>query len=480
MKKALVILLALAMVGVAFADEPAAELKLVEFSGNAALLFGADLDTGSTAFSNTGNVNFKVQIISDGSKTSTGEGVWGELVIKTDDDPTTIKVDADPTENSLDPVLNTNMSFIIDVAKLHFPNGYIGIKKDGTHIDFVQFADMAAPYFKVDKTQYYGQLGDLWQAEGDPNTGWNAPYGFVFGYTLPELAEVNLDLRSFTKLATDGVNPEQVAVDGGLLENAYGVRAKVGLLAVENLTLEAAVSTGLGGKDAIYDLGFGGKVGYKFALDDTMYLKPNAAFNGVIDNAAGRVSNKDNKGTEDFSYVAQGGLLLGWGDKATAVDFYFFDDSDNDWGYYPGISVGLFMKSKDFDGTPSDATTGLNISMMTGTLIENLTAAVAYEIEDLQADDLRMGFAAVAKYKVAVGEKIVVPKFGINYFSDAALEDEAASDIYIKAGLDIENIFPNCTLSFEYASNDLNGGVLDGAVTDKTMGIFYTKFKIAF
>ncbi|HOJ99622.1 MAG TPA: hypothetical protein PLW34_08680, partial [Termitinemataceae bacterium] len=58
--------------------------------------------------------------------------------------------------------------------------------------------------------------------------------------------------------------------------------------------------------------------------------------------------------------------------------------------------------------------------------------------------------------------------------------DKEKTDIYVKAGLDIAKIFPNTTLSFEYASNDLNGGVNEGTRTDKTMGLLYTKLKISF
>jgi hypothetical protein len=75
----------------------------------------------------------------------------------------------------------------------------------------------------------------------------------------------------------------------------------------------------------------------------------------------------------------------------------------------------------------------------------------------------------------------ITPKFGINYYNNAAgTTDNAKTDVYVKAGLDIEKIFPNTTLSFEYASNDFVGGVGNGVTTDKTMGLFYTKLKISF
>ena len=50
MKKALVIFLALAMVCSVFAAEPAAEVSIAEFKGDASVAFGFDLDTLKTGF----------------------------------------------------------------------------------------------------------------------------------------------------------------------------------------------------------------------------------------------------------------------------------------------------------------------------------------------------------------------------------------------------------------------------------------------
>ena len=46
MKKALVILMALSMVFAAFADEPAVKNEIAEFTGNASVTWGVDLDAG--------------------------------------------------------------------------------------------------------------------------------------------------------------------------------------------------------------------------------------------------------------------------------------------------------------------------------------------------------------------------------------------------------------------------------------------------
>ncbi len=473
MKKALVILLALTMVIGVFAEEPKPELKVSEFKGDAAVLFGADLDEGAVAFGNTVSASLKLDLMGGGDKTTAGEGIWGELKIKTDGDP--IQVKADGSGSSLG-----GYKVVVDYAKLHLgPNAYIGIKSDGTAVDKVMEPDMAAPYFKVDNTQHYGQKTSTTLLSNEAGVGPNAPWGIVVGFSVPSIADITVDFRSFEELKTNGT---LAAGRTALEKNAFGLRGNVSVTAVPDLTLELAGNTGFGGESAKYDMGFGAKAGYKIALSDPFYVKPTVGFNGSIDNAAGGAVSAA-KGTGDFDYSAQAGVLLGWGAKAKAINTYFFNDSDTDWGYYPGVSAGVVITN--YAGAKKgDMTMGLNVSTMTGSLVPNLTAAVACEIADLMADDLEMGIVAVLKYDVKMDPMTITPKLGINYYSDAAgINDEAKTDFYLKAGVDIAQIFPNCTLSFEYASNDFVGGVYDPATdttNNKTMGQLYTQLKISF
>ncbi|NLD48041.1 MAG: autotransporter, partial [Clostridiaceae bacterium] len=84
MKKALVVFLALAMIAGVFADEPVAESSIAGFSGNASVTWGVDLDSKKTGFSNDASAELKVTLATGGDKTSAGDGVWGEIKIKTD------------------------------------------------------------------------------------------------------------------------------------------------------------------------------------------------------------------------------------------------------------------------------------------------------------------------------------------------------------------------------------------------------------
>jgi hypothetical protein len=88
MKKAVLLVAALVMIcSFAFAAEPAAGLKIAEFTGNAKVVLGVDLGTGSIAFTNAGEADIKLDLLSAGDKSTTGDNIWGELKIKADGDP---------------------------------------------------------------------------------------------------------------------------------------------------------------------------------------------------------------------------------------------------------------------------------------------------------------------------------------------------------------------------------------------------------
>lgn len=98
MKKALLVLIALlAVVGMTFAEEAksleervaALEGKVdhhavaVTFKGEAAVVFGMDLDTNGTGFNaNTGVGKFEFFLIDEVTKESAGDGMWGHIVVE--------------------------------------------------------------------------------------------------------------------------------------------------------------------------------------------------------------------------------------------------------------------------------------------------------------------------------------------------------------------------------------------------------------
>ena len=108
MKKALGVFLMTAMAFGAFAEEPVADVKIAEFSGNAAVQWGVDLDSGTTGFKNSYEVNLKLNLLNNGTKSTTGDGVWGELVLKTEEDTFIGWENGDDSPEMSDEYINAN------------------------------------------------------------------------------------------------------------------------------------------------------------------------------------------------------------------------------------------------------------------------------------------------------------------------------------------------------------------------------------
>lgn len=124
MKKALVIILVLSLVMGAFAAEPVADLNLVDFNGSAATTFGVNLNNGDTGFKNEANVTLKLNFLAESTKSTTGDGIWGELAIKLDGD---LRFLVDDKASGTLPAIDSP-ELIIDVAQIHIYDFYVGIK----------------------------------------------------------------------------------------------------------------------------------------------------------------------------------------------------------------------------------------------------------------------------------------------------------------------------------------------------------------
>ena len=102
--------------------------------------WGVNLDSGKTGFLNAYEVVFKLNLLNNGTKSTTGDGVWGELVLKTDGDSfvgwkNTSSGDTAfaPTEGMSNAL---NWKVYVDTAKVHFGPAYIGIKSGDTQNPF--------------------------------------------------------------------------------------------------------------------------------------------------------------------------------------------------------------------------------------------------------------------------------------------------------------------------------------------------------
>ena len=185
MKKALSVFLMAAMAFGAFADEPVADVNVAEFSGNAAVTWGVDLDSGTTGFQNSTDVTLKLNLLNGGSKSTTGDGVWGELVIKTDGD-TFVGWNNTAKKESANKGMTgaLNLGVKVDTAKIHFGPAYVGIKSGDTQTGELKLDAAIRSADKDGQSKWLNNVGPK-----------DYRQGIVAGYDS-DMFKLDLDLRS--------------------------------------------------------------------------------------------------------------------------------------------------------------------------------------------------------------------------------------------------------------------------------------------
>ena len=467
MKKALVLLLALSMVFGVFAAEPVANVNVSEFKGEAAVQWGVDLDSGKTGFKNEAKVTLKLNLLDGGDKASTGEGIWGEIKIKTDGD-TFMKAEG---QDAAIGTLPTKVK--VDAAKLHFgDNAYIGIMSGDTLVG----------EYKLDTAVAAEQI-----ANG--NTGANTEItdnkitkqysaGIVAGYGN-DIFSVDVDFRSS---------------DEAQYSNAYSFAVDGALKAVDNLTLKAGYSKDFANPyDETVNDAFYVATDYKLGLNDTFYIKPQV---GYVQYMKSNTDDADKKTSENAGNLVAA-LLFGWGDKADDKPGVYFLDKDEDGKnskkVTPGISVAMskqLVGNKKYDGEIEykgvESPMNLAVSFFSGKIVKNLTAAAYFatdigktKTEDKDGNTLYEGkkaegyeFAAGLKYKLTAGEGSITPQFGIamankgyatksgvinyNNVTDNGTKNSVAEDVLnIKAGAEFKGYVENTAFSVTYQSKNL-------------------------
>lgn len=232
MKKALAILLALSMVFAAFADEPATNYSVAEFSGSAELGWESNLDKPAHGIYNNASATLKINLLNGGDKATTGDGVWGELKIKINtpdalENPGNLEIKAKDSDT---------IAFV-DVAKIHFVDGDFGIA-----------LDIKKPSLK---------LADDYDVTGDLKAG--------FGI----------------EVTTKPLNLTVKVMDNGVAETKeFGFAAFAEQKALADLTLKGAFAYNAKAEK----LAATADLGYKLAFGEDMALTPAIAFK-VLDKA---------------------------------------------------------------------------------------------------------------------------------------------------------------------------------------------------
>ena len=460
MKKALTVFLMLALVGSVFAAEPVADV-----SGNASVQWGVNLDSGKTGFLNAYEVVFKLNLLNNGTKSTTGDGVWGELVLKTDGDSF---VGWKNTANS-DNVSNADQGMMgdghvlglkvyVDTAKVHFGPAYIGIKSGDTQTGELK---MDAAIRSSDDNQA------KWLENVGPD---KFSQGIVAGFDH-DMFNIAVDLRSY--------------YDANQYSDSYAVAAEGEFTGVENLSVKAGVSYNFSDKyyaDAKEDksddlgnvLGYSASAGYKLALNDTYYIRPQIGFTGSTEFLDGTINIggipiAEASGSKTSMAMAAG-LLFGWGDIGIDDNAGVpFMDGDTAKKVSPG--VGVVAEIPLYENKPY--TTRIYPSFFSGDIVPNLTAAAYGDIVLPEEGDTAMGFVAAAKYAIAAGDMTITPNFGVMFRNDAYLDAQSNDSLSntlltapagrkldedalnLKAGVDVTGLIDNTTLSVIYDSANL-------------------------
>ena len=442
MKKILAIVAMAAMVaGAAFAD-PEANVAITTFAGRAGTEWGVDLDSDDvgTGFKNYASVDFVISLFDAGSKQTEGEGIWAELSVDAGNNNSWNHYAANTWGGSGDITSENSFSLNIGTAKLHFYNFYVGLLSGDTTVGKLQLTN-AVRSSDNDNGTWLSAVGE------------DKSQGLVFGYGDNKNIGIAFDFRS--KASGDNY-----------YTNDYGLAGEFNLLD-SNEFLPGLFAT-VGGSFAFNEkvLGAAASAGYKLAIDDTFYVKPVAGW--TMQATAG----------DDFTVTKNAiaaGLFLGWGDTADANAGVYYLDNDNAKKVTPGVGVSALI-----DVTDSDAiAVTISPSLYTGSIVENLTAAVYSDIVVPTTDGAELGFgiAGGVKYAIAATDSVTVtPQAGVRYATaglnskgsalitanntnNAGKNDTDNADtkglFNVKVGLDVSGLINNTTFKVWWQSRNL-------------------------
>jgi hypothetical protein len=341
MKKIVGIVAAASLVaGLAFADGPTANVSVTDFTGNAQVQWGVDLDAGATGFKNSEYMKFVINLFDAGTKTTSSDNdVWAELVMKAGNTKSwthrlyqydkNTDFDADGNAKAIE---GSELSFDIDTAKIHFGDFFVGI----------QNGDTVTGEYKVDSAV---RGYDHWKGQGKwlNNVG-PADYkqGIVAGYGNNNLGG-DIDFRSHPDGTNQYTSDYAVAAELKLKDSnewVEGLFVDLGgsinisnskFAAKETAMTNAEFYTKLddngnpvqveGAKvneaeETKYldkTIGYSASLGYKLKIDDKYWVKPTAALTGTF--VTGSNPDKNTSETSNGTDLIVG-AMLGWGSPA--------------------------------------------------------------------------------------------------------------------------------------------------------------------
>lgn len=442
MKKIVAMGAAVALAASMFAAEPVANVAVTEFTGNASVEWGVDLDTKKTGFKNSTDAQLKFKLFDGGSKSTEGSGIWAELKIKSADDwgP------AWKAENGACAAKGA----VIDTAKIHFDNFYVGILAGDTQTGELKFT-------RAIKSGD-NNLGKLLSNVGPKDY----TQGIVAGYDDSNFG-VAIDFRSLPvadDTATKDVN------EFNQYTNDYAAAAEVTLKDSNEFLSGLEVKGGYSYEFAdAHVMGYSGSVAYKAKVSGDYYLKPAFGYTGESSDGKAKVNK------------IAGAVIFGWGATEDANAGVYFLEDDAAKKVTPGVSVSY---EKDLE---DDMIAGkISAAVYLGSLVDNLKAAALCEMEMFDSDydlDPAMVISAGIAYDIKAGDITITPKAGFTMsnvnalalsdsrFNEANAKDIAAGkveakdtlddeeELKVKVGVDVAGLINNTTFYAFYESNNL-------------------------
>jgi len=441
MKKALVILMALSMVFAAFADEPAVKNEVVEFKGDASVTWGVNLDSGKTGFTNSTSASVKFDVFGQASKSTTGDGIWGEIAVKLDSDDGLRYANGEWN----------GVKAKVDSAKLHI--------NDMITVGILSGSNAYGEYKPV--LAVFSDKGHL----KTDSVGGTVANGITIGVALPDLLDVSVDFRSAPETVTTkthtatlkeptwdfsdvtkGKNENGVAWTIGstyldylvakakydadvaketagttsedtYYTNHYGVGTTVAVKAVDNLGLKLGFGIDFFAKNP---WGLSASADYKLGITDTIYVKPQIGF-----------TMTDAKKSGKIAFAA----LVGWGDENQDTNIHWLSKKVSD-GFSVATNIPL-----DFKEIP------LCVGVYDSKFVENLKVGAQFHVNNLKKFAVN---TLVFEFTYDLGDIVPAVSFAWDNNGDLGWKTEAMK-LYV--GVDYK-AFANTTLSLAYESGN--------------------------
>ena len=410
MKKIVGIIAALALAGSVFAGEPSVSPVIAEFKGDASLEWIANLDNETIGMKNTQNANFKVKFISEGTKETTGDGLWGELQIKVGNTEYESKKDA-PANVSLaelsevDDNGNPKTKQIlaaptVEKAIIHFVDD-----------DFYASMDIKGPDLGLGGGKFVLATRSDNDSYANPKTDANnvglpgPAQGFKINFGLKDLFDANF---SFADDGEDIMDTKD-----------FAFKFDATLKAVENLELYAGTAY----SSFEEDVALAAKASYKIAIGD-MYLKPSVGF-----------ALKD-----DVKQLAAA-LFFGWGAENKEPNFAKFSDDhvniSNKCSNGASIYLGTSNNIKDFN-----MIIAAYDDTLLGGIVSGLAWAFDFEIPNLKKAGDKWEMNAALKYGNTFDIWTIDANFGLEVVSvKVADKTETKAGFLYGFGVSTDNSF---------------------------------------